>query len=366
MIITFSVINTIMKKSNLSFIIAIVVLVVIGALVLRERDQHCLDDNKDNIEGTYGFHIETLSDKNIYCPGTAVSVCYPSPRTEKHGELISIANSYAILNAAYCDAELWFRFGMVVNDTIRQAHIDYAVWDWDARKAVKKYVNTIVDVLPRDTALWIQSDSALWNKVWTAYRTCAVELSELYSLKRYGNITEEDVRKYMDVRQFIPNYDSIYDLRRKKTMVNEMFLLSLAEQATDFDRQCLYTIEYAHQSRSRIHNKAISLLASLMESRKYSRYLNEVWRTWRCLRQLEESSSRDSMIPNLEYNKMRYRCLETINRRIMDNLNDIYAMNDYCFLATYGNITRYSEYMYGNSVGLEQMMLFPELFEESQ
>ena len=117
----------------------------------------------------------------------------PSPRTEKHGELISIANSYAILNAAYCDAELWFRFGMVVNDTIRQAHIDYAVWDWDARKAVKKYVNTIVDVLPRDTALWIQSDSALWNKVWTAYRTCAVELSELYSLKRFGNITEEDV-----------------------------------------------------------------------------------------------------------------------------------------------------------------------------
>ena len=85
--------------------------------------------------------------------------------------------------------------------------------------------------------------------------------------------------------------------------------------------------------------------------------LNEVWRTWRCLRQLEESPSRDGMIPNLEYNKMRYCCLETIKDRVYKNPKDIYAMNDFCFMASYGNITRYSEYMYGNSVGLEQMML---------
>ena len=354
-----------MRKTTLGLFIALAILAVIGALVLK-GNQHGLKENKENVEDTNGFHIETLSDKDIYCPGTAVSVCFPSTRTKKYCDLISIANSYAILNAAYCDAELWFRFGMVVNDTIRQAHINYAVWNWDARKAVEKYVNTIVYVLPRDTALWVPSDSALWNKVWTAYKTCAVKLSELYSLKRYGNITEEDIRIYMDARQFIPNYDSIYNLRRKKIMVNEMFLLNLAEQTTDFDCKCLYTIEYAHQSRSRISNRAISMLASLMKSGKYSRYLNEVWRTWRCLRQLEESPSRDGMIPNLDYNKMRYRCLETINRRIMENMNDIYLMNDYCFLATYGNITRFSKYMYGNSVGLEQMMLFPELFEESQ
>ena len=48
---------------------------------------------------------------------------------------------------------------------------------------------------------------------------------------------------------------------------------------------------------------------------------------------------------------MRYCCLETIGRTVKENQNDIYAMNDYCFLATYGNITRYSDYMYGNSAG---------------
>jgi hypothetical protein len=161
----------------------------------------------------------------------------------------------------------------------------------------------------------------------------------------------------MDARQFIANYDSIYDLRHKQSEENERFLLTLVEQATDFDSKCLYAIEYAHQCRSRVHKRAVSMLASLMKSRIYSRYLNEVWRTWRCLRQLEESPSRDGMIPNLEYNKMRYCCLETIKDRVYKNPKDIYAMNDFCFMASYGNITRYSEYMYGNSVGLEQMML---------
>ena len=344
-----------MRKRALGIIIIVVALVAIGILV-RERwlSQHGLEDNKGISENINGFHIETLSDKEIYSPAHYSSVCYDVPQIRK--ELVSMTNSYAILNAAYCDAELWFRFGRVVNDSIKQISFD-SVWDKEARDAVEKYVNTLVDVLPRDTALWVPSDSVLWDKVWTAYRTCAVKLSERFSLKHYGNITQKDVEKYMNARQFIPNYDSIYDLRRKQSEENEKILLALAEQAADFDSKCLYAIEYAHQSRRNVHNRAVSMLASLMKSGKYSRYLNEIWRTWRCLRQLEESPSRDGMIPNLEYNKMRFCCLETIKNRVYKNPKDIYVMNDFCFMASYGNITRYSEYMYGNSVGLEQMLL---------
>ena len=316
-------------------VLSVVVLAAIGILVREVMgSQQSLEDNKEIAENTNVFHIETLSDKKIYSPAHYSSVCYDVPQIKI--ELVSITNSYAILNAAYCDAELWLRFGRVVNDSIRHISFD-SVWDEEARNAVEEYVNTLVDIRS-------PSDSVLWNKVRTAYRTCAVKLSERFSLKRYGSITEKDVEKYMDARQFIPNYDSIYDLRHKQSEENEKFLLALAEQTTDFDSKCLYTIEYAHQCRSRVHKRAVSILASLMKSGKYSRYLNEVWRTWRCLRQLEESPSRDGMIPNLEYNKMRYCCLETIKDRVYN-------------MASYGNITRYSEYMYGNSVGLEQMML---------
>ena len=326
-----------MKKFIFGIICIIVVAIVIASVYRREETSNQGREEHDDVENcSDGFHIETLSDKDIYCPGTFVCLTYmPQSKRELYGDMISLANSYAILRAAYCDAELWFRFGMVVNDSISQVHLD-SIWDLEARNAVEKYVKTLVDILPRDTTLWNQSDSILWDKVWSAYTTCADKLSKLFALRHYGKITEKDVVKYMDIKQFIPNYDSIYDLRHKQSEENERY-------------------EEPH--------KAIPMLEKLMESGKFSRYLHEVWRTWRCLKQVAESPSRDGMILNLEYNKMRYKCLKTILGQIMLNPNDIYAINDFCFLATYDNITRYSEFMFGNSAPLEHMMLFPEILD---
>jgi hypothetical protein len=228
----------------------------------------------------------------------------------------------------------------------------------------KKYVNTLVDILPRDTALWNLSDSVLWDKVWRAYTTYADKLSNQFALSHYGKITEKDVARYIDIELFIPNYDSIFSLRYKQSEENERYLLLMAEQTPNFDRKCLYTVEYAHQRRHEEPHKAIPMLEKLMESGKFSRYLHEVWRTWRCLKQIALSPSRDGMILNLEYNEMRYQCLRTILRQIMRNPKDIYAINDFCFLATYDNITRYSEFMFGNSAPLEHMLLFPEILED--
>ena len=355
-----------MKKFIFSIICLIVVAIVIASVYQKKEETSNQGTEENNVINNCGdgFYIETLSDKDIYCPGTYVCVSLmPQPKRELYGDMISLANSYAILRAAYCDAELWFRFGMVVNDSIGQVHLD-SIWDLEARNAVEDYVKTLVDILPRDTAQWNQSDSLLWDKVWSAYATCADKLSKRFALRHYGKITEKDVVKYMDIKQFIPNYDSIYDLRRKQSEENERYLLLMAEQTPNFDRECLYTIEYAHQRRHEEPHKAIPMLEKLMESGKFSRYLHEVWRTWRCLKQVAESPSRDGMILNLEYNKKRYKCLKAILGQIMQNPKDIYAINDFCFLATYDNIIRYSEFMFGNSAPLEHMMLFPEILEE--
>lgn len=355
-----------MKKFIFSIICLIVVAIVVASVFQKKEETSNQGTEENNVIDNCGdgFYIETLSDKDIYCPGTYVCLTYmPQSKRELYGDMISLANSYAILRAAYCDAELWFRFGMVVNDSIGHVHLD-SIWDLEARNAVDKYVKTLVDILPRDTALWNQSDSILWDKVWSAYTTCADKLSKRFALRHYGKITEKDVVKYMDIKQFISNYDSIYDLRRKQSEENERYLLLMAEQTPSFDRECLYTIEYAHQRRHEEPHKAIPMLEKLMESGKFSRYLHEVWRTWRCLRQVAESPSRDGMILNLEYNKMRYKCLKTILTQIMQDPKDIYAINDFCFLATYDNITRYSEFMFGNSAPLEHMMLFPEILDD--
>ena len=348
------------------FVLAIIAITCMGLFAAcfqrqgKEDTKQIVNDADDSVAEDDGFRIEPLSDKDIYFKPDTVTQDNPVVN-----DMIDVANGYAILRAAYCDAELWFRFGGVVNDTIKLLQTS-VIRDKGVRAAAEQYVKTLVDILPRDTALWNESDSLLWEKVWDASRTFAYKLSSRFALSRYGTITRKDAERYMDIRQFIPDYDSIYSLRKEQTEENERYLRMMAEQTSSFDKQCLYTVEYAHQRRHDHPQEAIAMLEALMTSGKCSRYFHEVWRTWRVLRQLAESPSRDGMILNLEYNQMRFVCLNSILKQIVRNPKDIMAINDFCYLATYDNITRYSEFVFGNSASLEHMMLFPELLEESE
>ena len=355
-----------MKK----FIFGIVAIIIAGIVVVsfpkqeKREDKQVEDAEVDSIAEEDStteedwFHIETLSDKDIYFKADTMLPDNPVIR-----DMIDVANGYAILNAAYCDAELWFRFGGVVNDTISLLKTD-VIKDKGMRAAAEKYVKTLVDILPRDTTLWNQSDSVLWNHVRSAYNSFADKLSSRFALNHYGKITEKDVERYLDIERFIPNYDSVYNLRRIQSEESDRYLKRMLYKTSSFDKECLFTIEIAHQNRHEEPHPAIPLLEHLMMKGKFSRYLHEMWRTWRVLKQVAESPSRDGMILNLEYNQMRYRCLNTIFKQIVKNPKDIYAINDFCFLATYDNITRYSEFMYGNSAPLEHMRLFPEILED--
>ena len=351
-----------MKK----FLFGVIVVIIVGTVVValpkhvreKESDNRIEEKTEEVVDDSDEFTIEPLSDKDIYFKADTTL-----PNIPLINDMLDVANSFAIMRAAYCDAELWFRFCMTVNDEIGSLKTDI-IKDKAIRTAAEKYVNDLVNILPKGTILDKQSDSILWDKVWKAYMTYGDKLSSRFALDHYGKITKKDVVNYMAIRQFIPNYDSIYNLRHIQSEENERYLLMMAEQTPNFDRECLYTVEYAHQRRHEEPHNAIPMLEKLMESGRFSRYLHEVWRTWRCLRQVAESPSRDGMILNLEYNKMRYRCMNTILRQIIKNPQDIYAINDFCFLATYDNIIRYSDYMFGNSAPLEQMMLFPEIQEE--
>ena len=70
----------------------------------------------------------------------------------------------------------------------------------------------------------------------------------------------------------------------------------------------------------------------------------------------------DTVLPD---NPVINDMMDVANGYAIQNPKDIYAINDFCFLATYDNITRYSEYMFGNSAPLEHMMLFPEILEDA-
>ena len=356
-----------MKK----FIFGLVALIIVGIVVVslpkqdEEKDKRAVDVKKKSTaeksptDEEDGFPIETLSNKDIYFKADT-----PLPDSPVINDMVDLANGYAVLRAAYCDVELWFRFGKVVNDKIGLLKTN-VIKDNGMRTAAEQYVKTLVDILPIDTAFWNETDSALWHHVWSAYNTYADKLQSRFALNHYGQITKKDVKKYMDIKQFIPNYDSVYNLRKMQSEENSSYLKRMLYETSSFDKECLFTVEIAHQDWHEEPLSTISLLEHLMMKGKFSRYLHEVWRTWRVLKQVAEDPARDGMILNLEYNQMRNRCLNTILQQIIKNPKDIYAINDFCFLATYNNITRYSEFRFANSAVLEHIMLFPEILEDS-
>lgn len=359
-----------MKKFLLGLIAVMVLSIIFVTMPKKEESEKAEVGTEDTeaLDSLDGFFIETLSDKDIYYhleETGATREFLPDSVRGLVDDLTDAANGFAIMRAAYCDAELWFRMGMVINDKIGKVRTD-VIKDEGVRIAAEKYVRTLVDVLPKDTALWDERDSVVWDKVWRAYTSYGDKLSDRFALKHYGKITEKDVEKYLDIRLFIPKFDSIYALRKDQSEENERYLKMMAQQALDFDRKCLYTIELAHQSRYDEAHPALPMLEELMVAKQYSRYLHEVWRTWRCVKQIGISPSRDGMIPNLEYNQMRFRCLNTVLRQIIDHPKDIMAINQFLFMASYDNIIRYSSYMFGNSAPLEQMVLFPEILEDNE
>ena len=176
-----------MKK----FILGIVAIIVVGIFAValtkqgKEDDKQLADAGVDTIEGDDGFSIETLSDKDIYFKADTVL-----PDNPVINDMMDVANGYAILRAAYCDAELWFRFGMVVNNEIGRLKTG-TIKDADNRMAAEQYVRKLVLIMPVDTAKRNETDSLLWDQVWDAYKTFADKLSNRFALNHYGKITED-------------------------------------------------------------------------------------------------------------------------------------------------------------------------------
>ena len=195
------------------FIFGIVAIIVVGIVVVslskqgKGDDKQAVDTKNETSEGDDGFYIGTLSDKDIYFKADTILSDNPVIN-----DMVDVANGYAILRSAYCDAELWFRFGMVVNNEISRLKTG-TIKDADTRIAAEQYVRKLVLIMPVDTAKRNETDSLLWDQVWDAYKSFADKLSSRYALSHSGHITEKDVQKYMDIEQYIPNYDSIYNLR---------------------------------------------------------------------------------------------------------------------------------------------------------
>ena len=316
----------------------------------QRNNQVVCDSQKSNQKDTSNcITIGTLSDLDI-------SFQYDKTSTPLVKDLIDVYNGFNILNSIYNDTELWIRFDMDVQDAIKQ--MDCSIIKDDSIKTyVCNYKNQILSVLS-DTSI---QDSVKLEKIGMEYSFVYGKLVNRYHVSHYGKLSEDEYQEMYDKENFVQDYDSIFSLRGTS---DATYLKRLADEAKSFDAKCIYTLEYAHTITEDWEHPAIKSLEYLMKSEKYSIYLHEIWRTWRCLLQENLGSSKDSEIPNDLYNRMRLVCAHTILEYIIQHPSDIMAINQFIVLSSINNIERYGVYPYGNQNMMEQLELFYERYRD--
>jgi hypothetical protein len=195
--------------------------------------------------------------------------------------------------------------------------------------------------------------------------TFVTELVNNYGVHAFGGLTYEDYMSKKDFSNFIDNYDELKSKRLSGDSIYQDQLLERMRQETDFYRQCIYAMEYVHSSADGPYfDKAIPVLIELMCAGKYSPILRDIWRTWRALQASQMGMSRDSAIPNLQYNELRRIVATTILNHIQQHPDDIMAINEFVCLAYIDNINRYCSIAYGNQNFEEQLEMFPDFFDK--
>lgn len=299
--------------------------------------------------------IEILSDKDF-----SFKMEKKLPDTGLIRDLIDFYNSSIILNSIWSDFEVWIRNGYSIQEKIKR--VDCSIISNDSiREYAHDYKEYILSILSNNTNP-IADDSVSYNKAYTEYSTFKTILADKYHISKYGEFTREEYWKAYDKNRLIADYDYIYKLRGDSTTKTAKYLKGLVKKETNFDEKCIYALEYAHTNET----STVKVLEMLMNEKKYSIYLFEIWRTWRCLLQRKEGLSKDSNIPNSIYNTMKMICASTIINYILQYPPDLMAINQYLVLSFTDNIHRYGPYPYGNQSAMEEMLLFPERFDSKE
>ena len=137
--------------------------------------------------------------------------------------------------------------------------------------------------------------------------------------------------------------------------------MSKIANETDMNRRCVYAMEYAHSSTDGPYfTDAVPVLVNIMCMGEYSPILYDIWRTWRTMQAMRMGMSRDSAIPNLQYNALRLIVAHTMLNHIIEHPDDEKAIRAFLYLSACANINRYGDFLFGNQNIEEQMITFPE------
>ncbi len=191
------------------------------------------------------------------------------------------------------------------------------------------------------------------------------------------NMAKSQKNKNIDVDEVITKYlngmVAIYSLE-KLTGNDDIFSENVYEAAITHDslrndpfcRRCAEAIELAHDTVDGLPNEdALPELVDVLTAGQYSPLLLEAWKTWRAMIANNMGHSKDSYIPNEEYNRLRMIACYTMLCHIKDYPDDWVAVNNFLLMASTPNVAIFGQYPFGNQSVMVYYEMFPELYPAS-
>lgn len=302
--------------------------------------------------------IEAYSDKDIWFHHNEYDgdepVCV---------DLIDMYNCARVRNTIFCDVDTWMRFDDKLEESRR------AIEKMDFSEIRNTVVKPELEAYRRDMLLVLGADAATLNSdehnPWLLMDRLSNAFYERFDFEKYVHFEPDVYHETYYTCDRIKDWEQLRERRGDGTLYYQ--LQGCYEKETDFDARCVYAIEIAHAARAGVEGceedlceKTITMMESLMNEKKYSMYLFEVWRIWRNMLQDRRGKSRDSWIPNDEYNRMRLTCARTVLSYISEHPKDPVAVYTFTAIASVYDIYRSGAFAFGNQNNAETMEIFPE------
>lgn len=265
--------------------------------------------------------------------------------------LVDAYNACVVWHSVGSDMEVFWRWEIFTDTAMLSLNLSN-IGDKQTRRRAKKLIERTA-AGQRDTTINVQ-------QIMDQYLDW---VSKNYYVKNFCDVdfTGEDFMHAMDPAQWIDNYAAMKAKRALSDTIFQQQLVVLLDTTSDFNVFCVLAIEYANSStEGPWATDALPYLEKALTSGIYSPLLRDVWRTWRASLSTQMGASKDSDIPNAEYNQLRMLCCYTMLCYIHERPTDWLAINNYLVTAYWDNICRYGVYPFGNQSWIDQLEMFPE------
>ena len=290
-----------------------------GELTSQEAMESAFPDSTDN------FFTETTPEKDaFYYPGVDI-------RSERLARTVQLRYNYAALFNRVIHSYEWFqRRSTMTDEDEHTTRKDTLEWIRAVRPSIPESVirTALPDARARNQADRLlkaydrfdgdDSEDSPFSRAVARYRDAMDELPELVSEEETDRF-EEGFWEWYDKKAVVPEIDTLIrmnmpDYEGAKPTDEQLENLRRAIEAErDIDRRAILALEYVKFNAW----DGVPLLGEIIESRIYTKYLLEVWLSWRANVQMEHSPSSFSVIANNYYDKVRAICLDTMVRHCL-------------------------------------------------